>query len=247
MLSGLMERLRLENFRPSWVGIWSNPFWLCRRALYKILSDLAPHLKGRILDFGAGSQPYRSLLINATEYLSLEYDTPDNRLRKTADIFYDGWTIPLDDDSLDGLLSTQTLEHVPNPQRIVQEWARVLRPGGMVLVTVPFMWPEHEMPYDFQRYTTGGIRGLVKEAGFEVVEQRRLLAGFAAPVQLFIACVYDSLLARYSRGVRLIMTALLCAPITVAGIILDRLFSNDSNTYLDNVLLLRRSLDAGGG
>lgn len=242
MLSGIIKRLRQENFHPSWVGIWSNPFWLCRRALYNALLELAPSLKGKILDFGAGTQPYRHMLINATEYLSLEYDAPENRTRKVADIFYDGQTIPLEDGCLDGLLSTQTLEHVPNPQLIVREWARVLKPGGMALVTIPFMWPEHEMPYDFQRYTTGGIRRLAEDAGFEIVDQRRLLVGFSAPAQLFMACFYDTLLARHRPIVRLILTAFFCAPLTVIALLLDRLFPKSPNTYLDNIVLLRRSL-----
>ncbi|GAB1254831.1 hypothetical protein Defa_23180 [Desulfovibrio sp. TH_2024_36128] len=85
-------------------------------------------------------------MTSATEYIGLEYDSPENRRYKRADIYYDGQTIPLDDASIDSVLSTQTLEHVPNPEQIVTEWARILRPGGQLLLTMPFMWPECNLP-----------------------------------------------------------------------------------------------------
>ncbi|MBQ3653211.1 MAG: class I SAM-dependent methyltransferase [Synergistaceae bacterium] len=94
------------------------------------IERFAPRLKGRVLDFGAGTQPYKSCLTNCTEYVSLEYDTPENRQEKTADIFYDSVHIPVPDASFDGILSTQSLEHIPNPKEILQEWVRVLRNGG---------------------------------------------------------------------------------------------------------------------
>lgn len=89
------------------------------------------------------------MLTSVKTYLGIEYDSPENRLHKRADIFYDGQTIPLETGSIDSILSTQSLEHVPNPDHIASEWARVLRPSGLLLLTVPFMWPEHERPYDF--------------------------------------------------------------------------------------------------
>ena len=88
-----------NQFFPSVAGAFVNPFFLCRRSLYHKLCEYAPRLSGKVLDFGCGTGPYRGLLTQTTEYAGLEYDTPENRLRKHADIFYDGETIPLDDAS----------------------------------------------------------------------------------------------------------------------------------------------------
>ena len=153
---GLRSLIEKNDFNPSFAGLLVNPFWLSRRALSRALSAYAPRLSGKVLDFGCGTAPYRHMLTSAKTYLGIEYDSPENRLHKRADIFYDGQTIPLETDSIDSILSTQSLEHVPNPDRIASEWARVLRPSGLLLLTVPFMWPEHEMPYDFQRYSANG-------------------------------------------------------------------------------------------
>ena len=229
------------SFSPSWIGIFINPFWLCRRELALALSDLAPRLSGAVLDFGSGSQPYRPLLVNCSEYVSLEYDTPSNRIRKAADIFYDGSRIPVADGIYDGLLSTQTLEHVPNPEIIVAEWARVLKSGGLLLITMPFMWPEHEMPYDFQRYSSSGLRLLLEQSGFEIIEQRRLLSDCRAPAQLFLAWIFDAVLAKCRPKVlQLMLIPFLCTPISVLASIMAAIFPKNNNTYLDNLILARR-------
>ncbi len=229
------------SFSPSWVGVFFNPFWMCRRELALMLRQLAPRLRGVVLDFGSGSQPYRPLLQNCTDYVSLEYDTPQNRERKVATIFYDGKKIPSDDSSFDGLLSTQTLEHVPNPEVIAGEWARVLKPGGMLLITMPFMWPEHEMPYDFQRYSSGGLKLLLEKSGFEIVEQYRLLSDCRAPAQLFLAWVFDSILVRCrSKILRFALTPVFCMPIAILASLLAIVAPKTPNTYLDNLVLARR-------
>jgi SAM-dependent methyltransferase len=75
-----------------------------------------------------------------------------------VDVVTDLRRLPLADDSLDGGISIAVLEHVPDPARHIAEMHRVLRPGGRLLVFVPFMQPFHASPYDFQRYTGVGLR-----------------------------------------------------------------------------------------
>ncbi len=233
--------LASSHFNPNFFGVFVNPFWLCRRELYSALAELAPRLCGTVLDFGCGSGPYKRLLVNASTYLGLEYDTPENRAHKRADIFYDGLSIPMETGSVDALLATQSLEHIPNPQYIVAEWNRVMRPQGYLLLTVPFMWPEHEMPYDFYRYTTNGLKQLLEANGFEVVQQNKLLCDCRAPAQLFLAWLYDSVdFGRRSTLVQLILCAVCFAPVALFATLLARLLPKNENTYLDNIILAKR-------
>ena len=237
----LSSFIAANQYHPTFAGFWVNPFWLCRRELYCKLHNYAPSMQGRILDFGCGTGPYRALLTAATEYIGLEYDSPENRVNKRADIYYDGQTIPLDDASLDGVLSTQTLEHVPNPKRIVSEWARVLRPGGHLLLTVPFIWPEHEMPFDFQRYTTNGLRLMLEKGGFEIIAQERLLCDCRAPAQLLLAWLYDSLRFGSRRPItQLLLSVFLFAPVSLLATLLALVMPATPNTYLDNLILAKR-------
>jgi SAM-dependent methyltransferase len=76
--------------------------------------------------------------------------------------------LPFRDSSCDTLLAVEVLEHVPDPTRCAAEFARVLRPGGKLLITVPFSAPRHQLPFDFARFTPEGIRGLLERNGFEI-------------------------------------------------------------------------------
>lgn len=234
-------RRHVDIHSPGWINIFTNPFWLNRRAIHGAVARLGSALDGRIVDFGCGSAPYRGLLVRCREYIGLDFDSSRARAMGVADLYYDGITIPLPDGSVDGLLSTESLEHVPNPERIVSEWARICRDGGRLLVTVPLMWPEHEVPWDYHRFTAYGLRGLLERNGFEVLEAEKLLPDYRAIVQLFLAWFFDVFLARRSRLARLSITAVFCAPITLGACLLAAVLPANPNTYLGNVMLAQRT------
>ena len=78
--------------------------------------------------------------------------------------------LPFENDSIDGIVCTQVLEHVGEPWLAFDEFIRVLRPGGSLWVTTPFVWFIHEAPYDFYRYTSYGLRFLAERSGFHEVD-----------------------------------------------------------------------------
>ena len=121
---------------------------------------MARSMNGRLLDVGCGRKPYRDLF-PTKDYVGLEIDTPENRLRNQADIFYDGNSFPFEDHDFDGIICNQVLEHVFNPDQFVRELRRVLKSRGLLLLTVPFVWDEHEQPRDYARYTSFGLKSLV--------------------------------------------------------------------------------------
>lgn len=129
------------------------------RPLWRSLQEELAKLEGRVLDIGCGLQPYRELLgPRVTEHVGV--DRPG---RFTApDVEGDALNLPFPDATFDSVLSTQVLEHVPNPAAAVHEMARVLKPGGRVVLTVPGTWPHHEQPYDFFRYTRFGLEELFR-------------------------------------------------------------------------------------
>jgi len=100
--------------------------------------------------------------------------------------FYDGDTFPLASDSYAAVLCSQVLEHSLSPEELLSECHRVLRPGGSLLLTVPFLWPEHEQPWDAQRFTSFGLRQRLEAAGFRVETMVRLNPGLSALLQLLI-------------------------------------------------------------
>jgi SAM-dependent methyltransferase len=135
-----------------------------------LIADLErnlPTLEGRVIDVGCGVQPYRRFLgPKVTEHVGVD------RLGAFAqpDLEGDALNLPVPDASFDAALSTQVLEHVPQPQLALKELARVLRPGGTLILTCPGTWPHHEQPYDFYRYTRFGLEYLLQDAGFQIIE-----------------------------------------------------------------------------
>jgi SAM-dependent methyltransferase len=121
-----------------------------------------------VLDAGAGVAPYRRYFGHAkyetADFLQVEKDyEPMDYVCSLDDI-------PVEDERFDLVLLTQVLEHVPEPQAVLQELCRVLRPGGTLWLSAPLFYAEHEEPYDFYRYTQFGFRHQLEGAGFEVLE-----------------------------------------------------------------------------
>jgi len=129
----------------------------------------------RVLDAGAGECPYRS------SFASGQYDATDLcQLEKSygkLSYISDLQAIPIRSDYYDLVFCSQTLEHVPDPQAVLGEIGRVLKPGGHLWLTAPFYYEEHEVPFDYYRYTQFGLNYLLKNAGF-TIESIEWLEGY---------------------------------------------------------------------
>jgi SAM-dependent methyltransferase len=121
----------------------------------------------RVLDGGSGDAPYRELFSHC-EYVTVDWPGSVYSAACEADIVASLEALPVPDQSFDAVLSTQVLEHVSDPAKVVSELFRVLTPGGHLWLTAPLVWPLHEEPFDFWRYTAHGLRHLLERAGFRV-------------------------------------------------------------------------------
>ncbi|XXX74428.1 class I SAM-dependent methyltransferase [Sorangium sp. So ce134] len=139
------------------------------------LARLAPRARGRLLDVGCGDKPYEHLFLpHVVEYLGVEHEATFGATaaisRGKADVLYDGERLPFPDASFDTVLSVQVLEHTPRPGALVAEMARVLRPGGLLILSAPFSFRLHEEPHDYFRFSPHGLRALCGRAGLTVEE-----------------------------------------------------------------------------
>ncbi len=124
-----------------------------------------------LLDVGAGESPYRERFAHL-RYESSDWEHSPHPGARRVDHIGPAHAIPVPEQSYDAVLCTQVLEHVPNPQEVVRELHRVLRPGGRLYMTVPLAWELHELPFDYYRYTPAGLHRIVTEAGFERLDIR---------------------------------------------------------------------------
>ncbi len=227
-----------QDFHPTLMGAFVNPFYFARGGLARQLSRLGPAVRGRTLDVGCGRKPYEGFF-RSSQYVGLEVDSPESRRAGRADVFYDGKRFPFEDASFDSLVATEVLEHVFRPAEFLSEAGRVLKGGGALLLSVPFVWDEHGQPWDFARYTSFGLRYLLEEAGFEVLEVSKTVADVRALFQLVIGYLYKKTVTRSGWFNRL-TTLFLMAPLNLAGEALAFFLPGNEDLYLDNVVLARK-------
>jgi SAM-dependent methyltransferase len=140
-----------------------SPWWFTDKIMRKYLARSVPYLTGRLLDAGCGSQLYKNMF-QCDAYTGMEISS-----RFKPDIVGDVRHIDMvGDGSFDSVLCNQVLEHVDDVERAIAEMHRVLRPGGCLCVTVPFIGRLHGMPHDYWRFSISGLRYLLEKHHFEV-------------------------------------------------------------------------------
>jgi len=122
----------------------------------------------RVLDAGAGELRYAAVFARH-RYVALDLAVGDaawdySKLHLLGDLEH----LPLADAVFDASVNIVTLEHVRRPQQVIDELARVMRPGGRFLLVAPLMWEVHQAPHDYFRYTRHGLEHLLATAGFAV-------------------------------------------------------------------------------
>jgi SAM-dependent methyltransferase len=141
-------------------------------SIWNDLQDDLAAARGNLLDVGCGAQPMRTLLSSEIHYLGIDttdaeanfgYSVPDTR-------YFTGDRWPVEDGWADTILCTETLEHVPDSLPFLREAFRCTKPGGKLLLTVPFAARWHFIPHDYWRFTPTALTKLLHDAGFGQIE-----------------------------------------------------------------------------
>jgi len=129
------------------------------------------HAKGVLVDLGCGQAPFFQIYKDKVSE-SIGVDWPGGlHQQSSVDVFSDlNEKVDLDENVADTILCTDVLEHIYKPSRLWGEMYRISKPGGKVIVGVPFLYWIHEAPHDYHRYTRFALRRYAEDAGFEVLE-----------------------------------------------------------------------------
>lgn len=224
----------------------TDPFYLAHRSLSSTMIRMSNGVSGLVLDVGCGNAPYKSLFPGAT-YIGVEMKARSEHGsgKNGADVIYDGTRLPFFDGVFDHVICNQVLEHVFEPRQFLSEINRVLRPGGSLLITVPFVWDEHEQPYDFARYSSYGLRHLAEACGFEMVDSAKTLADGSLFAQLWLA-YWFKVIRRNNRAQAIgkVVLAGISVLTNLVGIVSATLLPKNPDLYLDNAMMLKKK---GGG
>lgn len=237
MISSLIGFINKQQFQPGFWGVFVNPFFISRKNLLKAMKHFSQRLHGKTLDIGCGTKPYQQYFTN-TEYIGLEIEIQTNRQEKKADFYYDGKTFPFPDGTFDSALSNQVLEHVFTPNDFLKEVNRVMKREGILLLSVPFVWDEHEQPYDYARYSSFGLEHILKQNGFEILEQKKLGTPVETIFQLINAYLYK--VTKKIPIIKQTTTFFIMSFFTIAGLIASKILPANEDLYLDNIILLKK-------
>jgi SAM-dependent methyltransferase len=141
---------------------------------------------GELVDVGCGDKPYFEMFSpHVTKYVGVEYDetygTSAQAALGRAEVVYSGDRLPFEDARFDTVLSNQVAEHVPDPRAFFAELVRVLRPGGCLILTVPFSYRIHSEPHDYHRFTKYALKRYAEDFGL-TIERLSPRGGFWAVI-----------------------------------------------------------------
>jgi SAM-dependent methyltransferase len=229
---------RRQMFFPNWLGIFVNPFYFARSGLHQAMVEFSASFSGHLLDVGCGSKPYNGLF-SVESYTGLDIENEITKRSGIADKLYKGKEFPFANGCFDSILCNQVLEHVFNPDEFISEILRVLRPGGKLLLTVPFVWDEHEQPYDYARYSSFGLHALLEKHGFSVIAQKKLGTDFSTICQITNAYLYK-VSQRLPKVLILLMTVTVMATVNIVGLLSRLLLPENPDFYLDQIVLAEK-------
>lgn len=176
----LRSALRRRD-RPSILG----PNYLHLFALARELKGMLHDRGGLTLDLGADEAPYRPFLGTPHTYYRVDLD-PACRPHVAADIV----RLPIRSDSVDLVICTQVAEFVRDPRELASECRRVLKPGGTLVLSAPYFWPNQPTALDNYRFTYQAMRKLCAE--FSDVRIRPVGNSWVTLAQVAARCVYQS-------------------------------------------------------
>lgn len=220
----------------------TKSYYITRHLLLKEIKGKSYLMKGKMLDFGCGSKPYRSLF-NVNTYLGVDFKGDGHgHDKEQIDVFYNGRTIPFEPNTFDCILSTEVFEHIFNLEEILKELYCILKPNGRMLITCPFIIAEHEAPVDCSRYTSFGIKDLLQRNGFKILHYKKMGSSIQAQMQLFISYLDSYVLCKLNKIpiIHRFISSVVFAFLNLLCMCLNFLLPVKKDAFLSHVIVVRK-------
>jgi len=146
-----------------------NVSYLNWKYLKKYMLKASKYSKGITIDIGSGNSPYKKYL-NVDKYISVDKKTTSavTYQNNQNEIDADAKNLPFKDNYADTILLNQVLEHIDDYEKVLSEIYRVLKPNGIFIISVPFIYNIHSEPNDYFRFSEYGLKYLLKKHNFKI-------------------------------------------------------------------------------
>ena len=201
-----------------------------------ILKNLKKYCRGKTLDLGAGRLAYRSMIKKfSSEYFSTDF----KKTHPDLDFVANAQDLNMiKDDDFDTVFCSQVLEHVPEPQKVLNEIKRILKNDGKAIITVPFLGYLHNEPYDFFRYTKHSLKYMAEKSGLQVIEIKE-----SGGLISFLGYIWSTFFVGFFGGFPILnyIVLLLNIPISFIFFSLDAIFPSKKIMPLNYILILSKN------
>lgn len=223
-----------------WYWFIFNPFRIMRKGILNGILDNSKYIKWNVLDFWCWEKSYKDLLkFNTYEWLDFYETCHDNR-NNDIEIYWDWKHIPREDEAYDSLICTEVLEHIFNIDDVLSEIYRVLKIWWYWVITIPFIFWEHAIPYDFSRYTYFWIEDILKKHWFKIIKHERIWNTRTTLCQMKIQFVSSFFAKIRSKWVRRIFFSWFYMSFQVFFNMLSFIPCKDCTMYLNNLIVVEK-------
>ncbi|MFN0279629.1 MAG: class I SAM-dependent methyltransferase [Pyrinomonadaceae bacterium] len=226
---------------------FSPSFWIRKRVRDAIIAN--SHVAhGTLVDVGCGLKQYEIYLRPFVDsYYGTEFSPESGFNGNCADVAGNAAAMPFADESIDTIICTEVLEHVSDPERAISEFARVMRPDGVIITTAPFFFPIHDK-FDFYRYSDKGLAEMMQRHGL-IIERIEPLSGTGMTLALLINIYWFDIGFLWTKWLYPIGLALrpllllVVSIINILGWIADRVLRSNHMSF-DHLTIARKPKDA---
>lgn len=209
-----------------------HPQWLILRYEAQRFKEIAALSSGLVLDIGCSEQKLRKYLTEKCQYIGLDYPDTANAMYKTTPTIYgDAQKLSFGDNTFDVISFMEVLEHLPNPEIAVQECCRVLKPNGKLFFSMPFLYPIHDAPFDYQRFTIHGLQKLFSRSSLIITDKkpvgRPLMTAMLLVNIALTKTVIVSIKNKHPLSIMIFFLPLLVPLCNIIGIIAEKIGAED--------------------
>ena len=160
----------------------------------------------RVLDLGCGNTPFRDLLKDI-DYVGVDFKPKDKSI-----IAHDlTEPLPLPDNEFDAVILSESLEHIPNPYDLLAEIQRIIKNGGYIFISTPFVFPVHGVPHDFYRYTYLFYEKLFDLHRFKIVQFTASNSIFSTPLLISNQIILGAPVPYFIKNMYWFSTNIICS------------------------------------